>query len=416
MNLQGKKLLILGGNSKSKDIVIAAKEAGMYTIVTDWYDTQRSPAKLIADEYWNEEIFQPERIAQLITERKVDGVITGYTDSYLLQYQLICELANKPCYATKEIFEITLNKSKFKHLCRQNNVPVVPEYNINEIDKSSISSENKIIIKPVDNSGSRGIIICDNPINFEYCIDYALSFSEKKEVIIEKYLNHDTFSASYTIQDGIISLSTMNDRIVHKAHNAGAVTAGGIYPSKYLDTYLLIMDERVKNMYKNLGVKNGVLFIQGFANGKDFFFYEMGYRLSGGQHYIYTKHHNNTSSLEQLIHFAITGKMADYCIADIDNPKFKVLSCEVNILGKEGKIARIEGIEYLKSLPEVINFSLLKNIGDIIGKDGTTSQMIAGMHLILNNTADLERILLIVKNNFKVFDEADNNLVLELLK
>ena len=45
-----KKLLILGGNTLSCDIVNAAKRLGVYTIVTDWYDTDRSPAKLIADE------------------------------------------------------------------------------------------------------------------------------------------------------------------------------------------------------------------------------------------------------------------------------------------------------------------------------------------------------------------------------
>ena len=66
MDLKGKKLLILGGASLSIDIVHAAREMGVYTIVTDWYDTKRSPAKLIADEYWNEEIFKPDLLAKLI--------------------------------------------------------------------------------------------------------------------------------------------------------------------------------------------------------------------------------------------------------------------------------------------------------------------------------------------------------------
>ena len=35
-NLTGKKLLILGGNTLTSDIVLKAKELGVYTIVTDW--------------------------------------------------------------------------------------------------------------------------------------------------------------------------------------------------------------------------------------------------------------------------------------------------------------------------------------------------------------------------------------------
>lgn len=53
IKLEGKKLLILGGNALSCDIVEAAKELGLYTIVTDWNDITQSPAKQCSDEYWN---------------------------------------------------------------------------------------------------------------------------------------------------------------------------------------------------------------------------------------------------------------------------------------------------------------------------------------------------------------------------
>ena len=87
--LEGKRLLILGGNNMSKEIVRKARSMGVYTIVTDWYDTERSPVKLIADAYWNESIENYDKLSELIKENKVDGVLTGFTDSYLLPYQRI---------------------------------------------------------------------------------------------------------------------------------------------------------------------------------------------------------------------------------------------------------------------------------------------------------------------------------------
>ena len=51
-DLKGKKLLVLGGNALSCDIVTTAQKMGVYTIVTDWYDEHKSPAKKIADEVW----------------------------------------------------------------------------------------------------------------------------------------------------------------------------------------------------------------------------------------------------------------------------------------------------------------------------------------------------------------------------
>ena len=106
-NLQNKKLLILGGDSFSVDIVKTAQSMGVYTIVTDWYDTKRSPAKLVADEYWNISIEDYDLLSQKIKECGIDGIFTGFTDSYLLPYQHLCELNNLPSYGTKQQFEMT---------------------------------------------------------------------------------------------------------------------------------------------------------------------------------------------------------------------------------------------------------------------------------------------------------------------
>ena len=52
-DLKGKKLLVLAGGVNLITLVQRAKELGIYTIVTDYYDVENSPAKLVADEYWN---------------------------------------------------------------------------------------------------------------------------------------------------------------------------------------------------------------------------------------------------------------------------------------------------------------------------------------------------------------------------
>lgn len=412
MNLTGKKLLILGGGATSIDIVEAARAMGVYTIVTDWYDTKRSPAKLVADEFWNEEIFKPERIAQLIKEHHVDGVITGFTDSYLLQYQRICELSGLPCYATKEVFELTMDKAKFKQLCRDNDIPVIPEYSLESFDPITINDNNKVIIKPVDNSGSRGVVLCTKPDDFQYCLDYALSFSEKKQVVIEKYMEMDSISLSYTIQDGVVSLSTTDDRYIHKSESGSSVTQCGIYPSKYTEAYIEKIDPKMKKMYERAGLRNGVLSVQFFTNGTEFYVMEMGHRLTGGQHYTYTMAENGISSLDQLIHFSITGKMADFSIVEKDNARFKHVYCHLFILGKEAVIARFEGLEYLERMPEVMHLTRMKKVGDKVGTDGTSAQKVVGLHLKVDSISHLKKVLDEVKQHFHFYDEAGNDLTI----
>ena len=414
MDIKGKKLLILGANAIICEIVNAAKALGVYTIVTDYNPVEKAPAKLIADEYWNDSIMDYDVLLPKIKEHKVDGILTGFIDIVLLPYQHLCELSGLPCYATKEVFETTMDKAKFKQLCRDNGVSVIPEYDLDTFDPNIINEKNKIIIKPVDNSGSRGVIVCGKPEDFSKCLEYSMSFSKKKQVVIEKFMELDSVSASYNIQDGVITLSTFNDRYVHKSPDGSAVTCLSLYPSKYLDDYMARMNEKVCAMYRNLGVRNGLLSIQFFTDGEDYYVMEMGHRLTGGQHYMISKAENGISSLDQLIHFAVTGKMADFSIAEKDNARFKNVYCHLYILGKEAKIARFEGLDYLKNLPEVFHFSQMKMVGDTIGPDGTAAQKVVGLHLKVKDRADLDRILQDIQREFHFYDEDGNDLTLEL--
>lgn len=412
MNIKGKKLLILGANAITCEIVNAAKALGVYTIVTDYNPIEKAPAKLIADEYWNDSIMDYDVLLPKIKEHHVDGLLTGFIDIVLLPYQHLCELSGLPCYATKEVFETTMDKAKFKQLCRDNDVPVIPEYDLATFDSSIISEKNKVIVKPVDNSGSRGVVICSRPEDFKNCLDFALSFSQKKQVVIEKYMEMDSISISYTIQDGVVSLSTTDDRYVYKSSNGSSVTHCGIYPSKYTDAYIDKIDQKVRKMYENAGLRNGVLTVQFFTDGEEFYVMEMGHRLSGGQHYTYTMAENGISALDQLIHFAVTGKMADFSIAEKDNARFNHVYCHLFILGKEAKIARFEGLDYITQLPEVMDLTQMKNVGDEIGADGTSAQKVVGLHMRVNDIDHLKKVMEDVEKHFHFYDAAGNDLTI----
>ena len=176
------------------------------------------------------------------------------------------------------------------------------------------------------------------------------------------------------------------------------------------------MDGKMKKMYSAMGVTNGVLSVQGFVDGENFYVMEMGYRLTGGQHYNFSKHENGISAVEQLIHFAVTGRMADFSIKEKDNPRFKDLCLNLCILGRSAQVASIEGQEYVESLPEVIHSVFMKKVGDQIGMDGTTAQKIANLHLVFKDKADMNRVLSEIQDKFHVYDENGNDLVLELMK
>ncbi len=408
------KLLILGGNTLSCDIVKAAKTQGLYTIVTDWNDIAISPAKQLSDEYWNVSLMDYDTLTEKIKASGVNGVITGFTDSYLIPYQHLCELNGFPCYATKEQFEWTLDKATFKAKCRQYDVPVVPEYDLKDFDSQQIDKQNRIIIKPVDNSGSRGISLCENQEDFVGMLRNSLEYSAKKQVVIERYMDCDDVSFEYTIQDGEVMLSAICDRFIYKTKDGGSVTSKLLYPSKYLSTYLADIDKNVKRMFREEGLQNGVLFMQAFVENGHFYFYEMGYRLSGGRHYIFTEKENGRSAAKELVRFAVTGSMSENRLSSQINPKFKDVCCHLSLLGKSERIARISGQEEVRKIPDVLDVSYYYREGEEIGKQGTTAQIIARIHLVATTQDRLDSIIRKIKNTLIVENDRGENLIIDI--
>lgn len=94
----GKKLLILGGAGVHCKVVNAAKELGVYTIVTDYLPLGESPAKQISDEAWQIDIMDIDRITEKCHAEKVDGVLAFCLDPAQIPYQRICERLGVPCY------------------------------------------------------------------------------------------------------------------------------------------------------------------------------------------------------------------------------------------------------------------------------------------------------------------------------
>jgi formate-dependent phosphoribosylglycinamide formyltransferase (GAR transformylase) len=59
----------MGGPALACEIVKAAKNMGVQTLVTDWYPVSKSPAKEIADEYAMVSTADVEAVVDLIKEK-----------------------------------------------------------------------------------------------------------------------------------------------------------------------------------------------------------------------------------------------------------------------------------------------------------------------------------------------------------
>ena len=415
-SLNGKKLLILGGGAQMVNVTKLAQSLGCVVHIMDYYDTLRSPAKLVADAYSNLSIFDTEDVITYIKEHNIDGVITGYTDSYLFQYKAICEGANLPYYGSEKAFGIATDKMLFKQACIESNIGPIPGINAYDFDTALAFAKKNgypLMLKPTDNSGSRGVIKCETPDDLQKCYEYALSYSKSKNVIVEKFMECDSVVVSYQLQGENIFLSASCDRFVYKSkENGAAYTSEARYPSQYLERYIAEEDENMKRMLRKNGFKDGMVGIMGYVDDNDFYWCEMTYRPSGGHHYTFINDNSGINGLALLIEFAVTGKTESYN-PEKENPHFKNCYGMVHISGiPEQKIAKIEGIEIVRSLPNVLEVSQDLRVGQTIGKDGTTAQELLSVWIKAKDWNEYLQVIQKIESSYKVFDEQGNSLVL----
>ncbi len=376
--INGKKaLLALGAISAMNEIIIDAKKMGYYVIVTDYL--KDSPAKKYADESWMLSIDDVDGIVEMCKKRNVDGVMNYCIDPAQKPYQQICEKLNIPCVAKKEQFDIMTNKDKFANCCIENGLDIIPKYNLNKnvSEKDYASWEYPVMIKPVDGRASKGIKIANSPQEVAPAIEYALQFSKRKEVIIEKYLQCPEFCAKYVACDGEIyftSMSNVWDSVLEDGTRVYMGTSS--YPCKYYEEYIRTTNDKVIAMLKNIGIRNGATSFTGFYDNGKFRFFDPSLRMGGAQDWRIAEAASGINIANLLTNFAMTGSMGEkQHIAKIDKAFAKKYSALLYYDLKIGEIKTFDGIDKILNLPGVVGYHQCHKVGDKITSYGTSNNV-----------------------------------------
>ena len=338
-DLRGKRLLILGGMRFSCEIVKTAQSLGIYTLVADYNKIEDSPAKQIADEAVDLSVIDVDAVVSYIKNNDIDGVFVGFNDMLLPYYAEICEKSGLPCYGTKQQFETLIAKDKYKSLCRQFGVPTIPEYDINDDH-----IEYPVLVKPVDSSGSRGITICHCHDELVKAVEIGKKASKTGKVLIERYMYGREVTVFWTFQGGNYYLSALANR--HVKHNQGddviPLPVGYTFPSVFLPKYQKEVEDNCKKMFRHLGIKDGMMFMQCKVEDGTCYVYDLGFRPTGSLEYKILKRVCGYDPLEMMIRHSLTGIMM-----------FAMPAFNVSCLCAPGTIRDIVGIDDVKSFPEV---------------------------------------------------------------
>lgn len=414
----GKKLLVLGSNVGSKDIVEYARANGAYTIVADYFPKERSEAKNYCDEDVLISTGDTEALIEFIKENHIDGVLAGIHEFNLMQAMKLCEHFSFPFYCNKQQWDLMQLKQNFRRLCERFNVASPKTYYIG--GKLSGTDWNNIVfpavIKPVDCSASQGVHLCSSLAEMKEYEKDALDCSDSDTVMVEEMVSGDEFTAHYTIVNGNVALACVDNRHPVALHT-GTVTTIPIartYPCTFINEYVEQVNDSMMSLIKSLGLNNAVLFVQGMYNKElnRFYIFESSMRCAGEAPYRIIEKINGINFMHMLVDNALCVR-TDYDQSKED-PFFKGKTAgTISFASKGGIVGSIEGLkETVEKLPSVIEYESRYPVGRETPDGDTLRQLMLRFVMICDSKEQMRNDILFLNDNITVLNDKNENMVI----
>ena len=412
VNLQGKKLLVIGGAFQHCKLVEAAKELGVITYVTDYLPLEDAPAKQIADRYFMHNITEIDDIAAMCREEGIDGVISTSLDACQKPYFKVCQKLGLPCFGTEEQFRILTDKTAFKESCKAAGVDTIPEYKACDFESEEICKANvqfPILVKPGESRGSRGQSICNTYEETLAAIAFARSESANGEIVIEKYMGQaNDFSMTILVINGKTYPFRTVDRFLGKYEDGlDKLAVGAAMPSVFTDIYMEKAHAKIENFIKHIGLVNAPIFMQGFVDGDCVRFYDPGLRLPGGEYERMFRFATGKSPFKPLIEFALTGRVS---AEDNEIGKEDIWLCgktagQILPTLRPGVIGKIEGLEEIRQHPDVVSVFPRFKAGDTIQPTHNVNQRYAEIDIVCQSPEKAAEVTAWIYHTLKITDE-----------
>lgn len=398
-----RRMLLLGGTNSAYEIKQYADAHNITLIATGKYpDTL---LKRISAESYDVDAVDADGLVGLIKDKHIDAIFTGCNEDVIPFALEAAVRTGLPHYCDFEQWDICMNKAKFKELCINNGVPTAKRYDLDRLDEIP---DYPVAVKPADSCGSQGFSVCKNAKEVITAAENAVKFSRTRTVIIEEYMPYDAVIIHYTLINGEVYFTGMSDKTSRRLGEGGSsVMALQLFPSRHIKSYMDSLNDKVVAMFKSIGMHDGAVWIEAFAEGGRFWFNEMGYRFGGSMTYHPVRYFYGVDQLELMIRYALDGCIKD--VPEVAPQKVDKNYCILPLHVEACTIKEVIGEEEITSMPEVYAYVPIHGRGDTVKKTGTVSQVFCYLHVLYDDMDGLKATLKSILNKLKVLDAEGRN-------
>lgn len=299
-----KKILMLGGSMQQIPAIKRAREMGFYVITCDYLPD--NPGHKYADEYYNVSTTDLDGVLKLAEKLKIDGIVPYASDPAAPTAAYVSEKLGLPGNPYDSVKLLT-EKDLFRDFLAKNGfcTPKAKGYTDYETALSEIDGfKFPIMVKPVDSSGSKGVVKVYDKSGLKDAVDEALMYSRGKRFIVEEFIVKKGYQVSgdgFSV-DGKLVFTSYGNELYSGKGTREYVALGEFWPSMMTKEQKNKVDAELQRLITALGMKTSAYNIEVILDKDDnVYILELGPRNGG-------------SYIPQLIEYATGVNLVDYAL------------------------------------------------------------------------------------------------------
>ena len=351
-----KAVLIFGVGPLQQSIINRAKKMGLYTVGIDPCEDATCRGDVDAFEVVGGQDY--EGTCAVVEKYGIDAIVTAATDKPLVMMARIAKKYGFPFYSV-ETAQWSTDKFQMKQRFELGDVPHARGCLVKSVEETA-DMVYPVIVKPRDNSGSRGVKLCRTKEELEQSMAEALEYSKLDSVLVEEFIEGPEYSIEGLHYDGKSEVIQFTEKKTTEfPYN---VELGHIQPANISEENKQKIREIVEKIGKALKFENCPSHTELKINERGIFVIETSPRLGGD--YItsmLTPLSTGVNMEDQLLHIAL-GENVDTQSGRVEKASgvcFLNLPC--------GKVMAIDpAINEVNSWSNVYSFATSLNVGDEI--------------------------------------------------
>ena len=360
----GKKIMILGASILQLPAIQKAKEMGLQVIAVDMNPDAVGFKETGVIKEVISTIDIP-AVVQCAKKHGVDGVMTLASDMPMRTVAAVSKELGLVAITEETALKAT-NKACMREALQQGGVPIPEFYRVSNAEEYAVAVSKfdvPFIVKPADNSGSRGIVKIEDLTDKETIFkayDYSRASSRNGDVVVEEYMSGPEVSVETMTVNGVCHVIQITDKITTGAPHF--VEMGHTQPSQLDDHTKQQISLVTKSANKAIGITNGPSHTEIIVTKDGPKIVELGARLGGD---CITTHLVPLSTGIDLVECCIKnalGEEPDIAVKFSKGSAIRYLACDT------GKIKSIAGVEEATSIEGVQQISLVHTVGHIVSE------------------------------------------------